>query len=249
METGFIIKKLIGMAAMPIPLTLLCILLGFIWLKRSPVKARFVLLAGFLILGLSSWNPVADDLIRPHEHYYPIFDTTQKVDAVVVLGSASKSAPPDSPAIMSLGPSAVYRLMEGLRILNENPDAILIVTGYAGFSSTEPHAELLKNAAIEQGVDPLRIYAFPTAQDTEAEAQLTKSLLQNKRFALVTEASHLKRAMTFFEQAELSPYPAPAKYTGAWQSDPKLDATGLYKTERALYEFMGRAWQWLKSLI
>jgi len=237
------------MAAMPIPLTLLCILLGFIWLKRSPVQARFVLLAGFLVLGLSSWNPIADDLIRPHEHYYPIFNTAQKVDAIVVLGSASKSAQPDSPAIMSLGPSAVYRLLEGLRILRENPDAILIVTGYAGFSATIPHAELLKAAAIEQGVDPLRIYAFPTAQDTEAEARLTKPLLQNKVFALVTEASHLKRATIFFEQEGMSPLPAPATFTGAHESDMRLDATGLYKTERALYEFMGRAWQWLKSLI
>ena len=248
-STGFVLKKIIGMLLMPIPITLVLILLGGWWLKRSPTKARLSLLSAFLILGLSSWHPVADRLIRPHEDYYPIFDITQSVDAVVVLGSASHSAPPDTPAIMSLGSSALFRLEEGLRILRANPDAILIVTGYAGFSSAVPHAELLKQSAIELGVDPLRIFDFPTAQDTEQEAYLTASLLKNKKFALVTEASHLKRAMIFFERAGMHPIAAPAMHTGAYYTDWRLDSRATYKTERAIYEYLGRRWQWLKGLV
>jgi len=245
----FILKKLVGMTMTPVPLTLLLILLGLWWFKRAPVKARLSFLCAFLILGLSAWNPVADRLIAPHEQYYPVFDISQPVEAVVVLGSASHSAPPDSPAFMSLGSSAMYRLAEGLRILKANPDAILIVTGYAGFSATKPHAELLKQAAIDWGVDPLRIFAFPTARDTENEAALTQPLLQDKTFALVTEASHLKRAMIFFERENLSPLPAPAMRTGAYYSDWRLDSSGIYKTERAVYETLGRTWQWLKSFL
>ena len=246
-SSGFILKKMIGMFLMPIPITLVLIVFGMWWLKKSPVKARLSFIGAFLILGLSSWHPIADKLIRPHENYYPVFATNQPVDAVVVLGSASHSAPPNTPAIMSLGSSALFRLEEGLRILRLNPDAILIVTGYAGFGSAVPHAELLKQSAIELGVDPLRIFDFPTAQDTEQEAYLTASLLNNKKFALVTEASHLKRAMTFFEREGMHPIAAPAIHTGAYYTDWRLDSRATYKTERAIYEYLGRGWQWVKS--
>lgn len=248
-DIGFFLKKLIGILVMPIPVSLLLIVLGLWWFRRAPVKAHLALIGAFLVLGLSSWHPVADRLIRPHEDYYPVFDITQPVDAVVVLGSASHSAPKDSPAIMNLGSSALFRLEEGLRILRANPDAILIVTGYAGFGTDIPHAELLKQSAIELGIDPLQIFDFPTARDTEQEAYLTSSLLKNKTFALVTEASHLKRSMIFFEREGLNPIAAPAIRTGAFHTDWRIESRATYKTERAIYEYLGRGWQWLKGLL
>lgn len=248
-DIGFILKKLIGMFLMPIPISLLCIILGLWWFRKAPIKARLSLISAFFILGLSSWHPVADELIRPHESYFPIFDVSQPVQAVVVLGSASHSAPPGSPAVMNLGSSALFRLEEGLRILRANPNAILIVTGYAGFGSATPHAKLLQQSAIDLGVDPLRIFDFPTARDTEQEAHLTSSLLKNKKFALVTEASHLKRSMIFFEQEGLHPIAAPATHTGSHYTDWRIDSRAIYKTERAIYEYLGRSWQWLKGLL
>lgn len=248
-DLGFILKKLVGVFFMPIPISLLLIFCGLWWFRKAPIKARLSLISAFLILGLSSWHPVADRLIQPHENYYPIFDIAQKIDAVVVLGSASHSAPPGSPAIMSLGSSALFRLEEGLRILRANPEAILIVTGYAGFSTSTPHAKLLKQSAIELGIDSLRIFDFPTARDTEQEAYLTSSLLKNKTFALVTEASHLKRSMIFFEREGLQPIAAPAISAGAYHTDWRIESRATYKTERAIYEYLGRGWQWLKGLL
>ena len=46
--------------------------------------------------------------------------------------------------------------------------------------------------------------------DTEEEANMMKPYLEGKRAALVTEASHLKRASIFFEQAGINTIPAPA---------------------------------------
>ena len=163
----FILKKLVGMTLMPVPLSLLLILLGLWWFSRAPVKSRLAFFSAFLLLAVSA-DP-ADRLIAPHESYYPVFDIEQPVDAVVVLGSASQSALRQTGFYESRS-SAMYRLSEGLRILRANPDAILIATGYAGFSAAQPHAEILQQAAIDRGVDPLRIFAFPTARDTENEA-------------------------------------------------------------------------------
>lgn len=80
---------------------------------------------------------------------------------------------------------------------------------------TEPHAEIMRRAAIELGVKTDRIKTFPLAKDTEEEANMMKPHLEGKRAALVTEASHLKRASIFFELAGINIIPAPALYLGS----------------------------------
>ena len=65
----FILKKLVGMTLMPVPLSLLLILLGLWWFSRAPVKSRLVFFSAFLLLAVSAFNPVADRLIAPHESY------------------------------------------------------------------------------------------------------------------------------------------------------------------------------------
>ncbi|NVK73297.1 MAG: YdcF family protein, partial [Oceanospirillaceae bacterium] len=206
----FYLKKTIGMMLMPIPLTLLAMCLALLLMKKCPKFAKLLLFCAILLLGLTSWNPVANSLIATVEHDYPVFDIQQPVDVVIILGSGHKDLS-HIPSVMALGGSALFRLEEGLRILKANPSAQLFVSGYAA-GMTEPHAKVMKQAAIELGVQPDRIKAFPLARDTEEEAKSMKPYLEGKRAALVTEASHLKRASIFFEKAGIKIIPAPAMY-------------------------------------
>ena len=241
----FYLKKIIGMMLMPIPLTLLAMCLALLLMKKCPKFAKLLLFCAILLLGLTSWNPVANSLIATVEHDYPVFDVQQPVDAVIVLGSGHKDLS-HTPTVMALGNSALFRLEEGLRILKANPNAQLFVSGYSG-EMTEPHAEVMRRAAIELGIQPDRIKAFPLAKDTEEEANSMKPYLEGKNAALVTEASHLKRASIFFEQAGIKIIPAPAMYLGSEKSDWQIDATAAYKSQRAFYEWLGRGWQWIKN--
>lgn len=241
----FYLKKTIGMMLMPIPLTLLAMCLALLLMRKWPKVAKFFLLCGILMLGLTSWNPVANKLIATVEHDYSVFDIEQPVDVVIVLGSGHKDLS-NTPTVMALGNSALFRLEEGLRILKSNPNAQLFVSGYSG-EMTEPHAKVMRRAAIELGVQPDRIRAFPLAKDTEEEANSMKPYLEGKRAALVTEASHLKRASIFFEKAGINIIPAPALYLGSEKSDWQIDATANYKSQRAFYEWLGRTWQWIKE--
>ncbi|WP_409418998.1 ElyC/SanA/YdcF family protein [Marinomonas sp. RS-M-Aa-14] len=233
------------MMLMPIPLTLLAMLLAFFLMKKCPKFAKLLLFCAILLLGLTSWSPVADKLIATVEHDFPVFDIQQPVDVVIVLGSGHKDLS-NTPEIMQLGNSALFRLEEGLRILKANPNAQLFVSGYSG-EMTEPHAEIMRRAAIELGVQPNRIKAFPLAKDTEEEAKSMKPYLDGKQAALVTEASHLKRASIFFEKAGINIIPAPALYLGSEKSDWQIDANAAYKSQRAFYEWLGRGWQWIKE--
>ncbi|WP_418138559.1 ElyC/SanA/YdcF family protein [Marinomonas sp. RS-M-Aa-14] len=241
----FYLKKIIGMMLMPIPLTLLAMLLAFFLMKKCPKFAKLLLFCAILLLGLTSWFSVADKLIATVEHDFPVFDIQQPVDVVIVLGSGHKDLS-NTPEIMQLGNSALFRLEEGLRILKANPNAQLFVSGYSG-EMTEPHAEIMRRAAIELGVQPNRIKAFPLAKDTEEEAKSMKPYLDGKQAALVTEASHLKRASIFFEKAGINIIPAPALYLGSEKSDWQIDANAAYKSQRAFYEWLGRGWQWIKE--
>ncbi|WP_275564865.1 ElyC/SanA/YdcF family protein [Marinomonas maritima] len=241
----FYIKKTVGMMLMPIPLTLLIMCLSFLLMRKRPKPAKFFLFCGILLLGLTSWNPMADRLISTVEKDMYIFDIKNPVDVVIVLGSGHKDLN-NTPAVMKLGSSALFRLEEGLRILSANPNATLFVSGYSGGMS-ESHAIVMRNASIELGVSSNKIRTFPLAKDTQEEAKSMAPYLKGKRVALVTEASHLKRATIFFKQAGIDTIPAPAMYLGSDTSDWQINANASYKSERAFYEWLGRTWQWIKG--
>ena len=241
----FYLKKVIGMLLMPIPLTISGIILGLLLIKRFPRIGHGLIISSLVLLTLTSWHPIADRLLTPFENDYPMFDINHPVDVVIVLGGCHSSND-NMPEASQLCSSSVYRLLEGLRVLKHNPNALLFVSGYEG-SDQRTHAEVSKEVAIALGVDSKRIVTFPQARDTQEEAQQMKPFLQTKSFALVTEASHLKRAVNFFEQAGLNPLPAPAVQLASDSSDWRVNASAQYKSERAFYEALGQLWQWLRS--
>lgn len=241
---AFYLKKVLGMLLMPIPLTLMLLVAGLLLLRRRPRLGRGLIGAAALWLALTSWHPVADRLLAPFEDNYPVFDLSQPVEVVVVLGGchASDNSMPPAGQLCS---SSLFRLTEGLRILAANPQALLTVSGYAG-PDARPHAGVMQEIAISMGVDAGRIRAFPQARDTAEEAALLAPLLQGKAFALVSEASHLPRALPFFTARGLAPLPAPAMKMSSPDSDWRLEARAALKSERAFYEGLGRLWQWLR---
>jgi len=69
----------------------------------------------------------------------------------------------------------------------------------------------------------------------------------------VTSANHMPRAVAVFNKQQLNPIPAPANFLVKIlpNREPKLEFTAgnLYKTERAMYEYLGLAWYKLRGNI
>ncbi|MGK0405057.1 MAG: uncharacterized SAM-binding protein YcdF (DUF218 family) [Oleispira sp.] len=251
MELGFLLKKLISMWLMPLPFCCLVILFGLILSYWRVHIGRTISFSGVALLMLFSWQPFANSVLYPLEHQYPSFDITQQVDAVVVLGNCH-TVSEDIPPMAQLCGTGLYRLMEGYRIWQANPEAELLLSGYAGDES-RPYAEVAGEIALTLGVPKNKIRLFPTAVDTQEEAELTAPFLKNKAFALVTSASHMQRSMNWFQQQEvdgqhLQPIAAPA-YFGAPKisSNWKIQTSALLKTERSWYELLGKAWAAMKA--
>jgi len=232
---------------MPMSLAVLCLVLGliFLWLNRHIRLGKILCSLGVFILLIFSWQPISQPLMQTAEDAYPKFED-QPVDYVVVLGNEVISDPRLS-ILDQLSSSARSRLLEGLRIANAQPNSTLIVSGYAG-NNTMSCAEAYKLAAIALGFDQQRIIELRDPKDTHEEALAVKALVQDKSIALVTSASHMQRAMYYFEMQNIQATAAPTFYLAKQRpyTEWRFNADGLKQSERAIHEWLGQLWQRIK---
>jgi len=88
-------------------------------------------------------------------------------------------------------------------------------------------------------------------QDTQEEAQAGKKLLGDKPFILVTSASHMPRALNFFNNEGLDPIPAPTNHLAGIQHPNYtkfFSSDALEKSRIAFHELLGLVWQKLKGI-
>ncbi len=245
---GFLLKKIIAFWLMPLSMSLALIVIGLLllWFTKRQTLGKSISSVGVLLLFLFSWQPIATELLRPIEQQHSGFKIEQEVDYVVVLGSSVESDE-TVPKHSHLSSSATARLLEGLRIANAQPDSKLIVSGYAGHNSISC-AQAYSDMAISMGMKPSRIIKLENPRDTEEEAIAVKKIIGENSMALATSASHMPRALTFFKQQNLNVTAAPTFYIAkkGGNINWRFDANALLKSERAIYEYIGLLWQWLK---
>ena len=148
--------------------------------------------------------------------------------------------------------NSLPRLNEGIRLWRENPGSKLIFTGGVAKTNTVSTAEVGARVAQSLGVPREQIITLDLPKDTEEEAAAVKQAIGDAPFLLVTSASHLPRAMIFFQQEGLNPLPAPANQLAI---DSPLNPweraipspVWLMHSDRVGYETLGRIWQWLKG--
>ncbi|CAM6224394.1 envelope biogenesis factor ElyC [Citrobacter sedlakii] len=250
----FTLKKVIGGMLLPLPFLLLAIGAGLmlLWFSRFQKTGKVMISAGWLALFLLSLQPVADGLLRPIESRYPTWQETRKVDYIVVLGGGYTWNPEWAPS-SNLISNSLPRLNEGIRLWRANPGSKLIFTGAHALTNPVSTAEAGARVAESLGVPRADIITLEQPKDTEEEALAVKRAIGNAPFLLVTSASHLPRAMIFFQRVGLDPLPAPANQLAI---DSPLNPweyalpspVWLMHSDRVGYETLGRIWQWLKGL-
>lgn len=247
----FIFKKIVGYAAMPLPLLVFIIFLGIFWTARNKKgMAIFSQLLGLILL-LTITNPnISHRLLSPLEQQHKQYDLSVPIKTIVILGCGHTN---DGmlPITAQLASCSMYRLAEGIRIYKANPGSRIIASGYGG---TEPfsNAFMMKEVAIAMGIPENHIQILEYPKDTEQEAQAVSSIVSSSSFALVTSASHMYRAIQVFSTAGLDPIPAP---TGHLAQDPSRadwweyfpSAQNIRMIERWWYETMGAWWLAIKS--
>ena len=252
---GFVLKKALGLAFMPLTVCLLLFALGLAYtLLRRPREALAPFVIGGVLLYAISLNTVSTFLIRPLERAYPALDLSSRelagkpVKWVVVLGSGHWTDPSLPPGAR-LDEDALYRLAEGIRVAGRFPDAVLVLSG-GKYRDTQSNAQALAAAAVDLGFDPGRIVLSDKALDTHDEAVLVKKMIGADAFVLVTTASHMLRAVKLFEREGLAPIPAPACYRDKGEPEYFLPFADNIKTcHLAVHEYLGLAWAFVRGQV
>jgi uncharacterized SAM-binding protein YcdF (DUF218 family) len=135
--------------------------------------------------------------------------------------------------------------MEGIRIWKGLPNARLVLSGGSSpfrTSSDNGVAALPK----EMGVPPGALVIVTSAWDTEDEARALKSIVGTQPFALVTSASHMRRAMALFRGLGMDPMACPCQYLEKHRPSPPEwfvpSASSLNHSTIAVHEHVGLLW-------
>lgn len=249
----FTLKKFIGGLMLPLPFLLLVMALALVllWWSRWQKTAKGLLTASWFALFMLSLQPVTDRLLKPIESAYPTWRGQEKVNYVVVLGGGYTWNPAWAPS-SNLINNSLPRVTEGIRLWHANPGAKLVFTGAPAKTNPVSTAEAGARVAQSLGVPRSDIITLDTPRDTEEEAAAVAKAIGHQPFLLVTSASHLPRAMRFFQHQGLKPIPAPANQMAIesplnpWE---RVIPSPLWlmHSDRVGYETLGRIWQWLKG--
>ena len=261
----FWLKKFVSFWVMPLPFCLTLLVIALVLSlcgKRGARVGRWIGILATVLLLLISNKWVSNELILPLERTYvsqPELKAGDPVPAdlaackyIVVLGGGHNDLVGRA-ATTKLSPSALARIVEGVRLARALPEAQLIVSGPGG-PVGPTHASILARAAISLGIDPARIYQVDTARDTEDESHAVKARVGDAQVALITSGWHMPRAAALFRKSGVAVLPCPTDFMGRVNAniDPgdwTWDTESVERSTFAVRERIGYLWVWLRGKV
>ena len=150
--------------------------------------------------------------------------------------------------ISQLGLNSLGRLSEGIRLHHLIPGSILIFSGY-GDNQPLSNAEVSKLATYDLGIDSTFIQTISEPWNTKAEAaEYLKRFGTTGKLYLVTDATHMPRAMMHFRNAGLHPIAAPTNFYLKRNNIPKrftgyFPSSGSIRNMEIVFnEYLGVLW-------
>lgn len=199
------------------PLGLSCLLLMWaLWLSwRRSRKTYLPILLALVILFVAGNRQVGNRLIASLEHRHLPLANPPQVDAIVILGGATRNHEP--PRIMPDLSDRGDRLLYGAKLYQDGAAPKIILTGgriqwYGGASS---EAESMATILELIGIPRQDMLLESRALNTHENAVYTKEILQReqiKQILLVTSAAHMPRSLAIFRRQNIDAIPAPADF-------------------------------------
>jgi len=244
---GFYLKKFITFFIEPFGLIITLFFFGLYFLyTQKDVLSKFFLGLSLFFLLLFSYPPFANLLILPLENSYKRYDYNQTLKYIHVLGSGFNTDI-SQPVSSNLMEASIRRVIEGIVIYKQTPNSKIIFTDYSGRKTI--YSVLNSKLALALGVKDEDIIIHTRSKDTKEEAEFTKSILpKNEKFALVTSASHIQRAMFLFRSLSLKPIAVPTDFKkykiNSYLMLPTLEALKI--SQMAIHEYIGIVWVYIK---
>ena len=263
-----IVKSIFHYAITPSGIISLCFVSGFPLIVMGKRIGKYLLALGIISYFAFSSSPLSMALLaRLENRYPPLLDTkgVGDVDTIVLLtGGAWKD--PYVPGTSQVDETTVSRLREAIRLFHLIPDAKVVISGGPlGIDERDiPVSRMVGDLASAMGIPGERIILETNSTTTYENGVEIKKILGEKPFVLVTSAFHLPRALAVFEKLGLSPIPAPADFRAIRHGPHSMLSTrellkklisafpsssNLAHSERAMHEYAGFIWYWVRGWI
>jgi uncharacterized SAM-binding protein YcdF (DUF218 family) len=246
-----VLTKTLGALLLPPAVNLLLVLAGALLRRARPRVSLVLVSAGWLSLLAFSLPAVSYTLNAglQREPALPLAGAPP-AQAIVVLGGGRYAGAPEYG-----GDTVSERALSRVRYaayLQRRSGLPILVSGGAVYEEGPAEALLLKGVLEDELRVPVT-WTEATSRTTEENAVLSAPLLRERgisRFYLVTEASHMGRALAAFRRQGLDPVPAPTRFATrgggpavfAWLPA----ARALAGSSEALYAYLAEAWYRLR---
>ncbi|KTC99512.1 membrane protein [Legionella erythra] len=240
------IRHLLEALLNPLCLILLVytLLLIRLWCRGGKGRTGFTWLYLMLLLVSLGWLPRA--LTTYLEGQYPFVNKPDPELHWVVVLSGGQAEEARQPEHILLYNASIKRLLEGLRLYRQLPDATLLLSG-GGFGGEMAESKRMAQLADWFNNPPKPVMLETASLNTAQQAKAIKQWVHDQPFYLVTSAIHLPRAMALCRSQGLNPVAAPADKTLYWQ-DERWEKRYLPNPQNmvylsiALHELLGMAW-------
>jgi uncharacterized SAM-binding protein YcdF (DUF218 family) len=239
----------------PFPILVLLIGLGLVvvWWRHRPARRLLLLvIVPFALLVLLAVPAVAYRLRGGLEWQYPaLAERPDDADAIVVLGSGAVAA--DGPRVSAdLDKSGLDRCLRAAEVYHEGKPCPVVVSGGQVDPGQPASAEAMRDVLIRLGVAAEDVVLEDRSRSTFGNAAECARLLRERglhRVVLITDATHLPRAVGCFRKQGVDVVPCGCQYRATPHSGNRYgfvpSANAEVDSQRSCHEWLGLAWYWL----
>lgn len=147
---------------------------------------------------------------------------------VIVLGCKANNGYPSRMLAARLNAAAEY--------LDENPEAVCILSGGQGADEIEPEAESMYRYIITLGIDESRLYKEEQSRNTEENIAFSKRIIEeealSREVVIISESYHVFRGVRQAEKYGLNATAVSAAPTGVWWALPSYWVREVFALSR-----------------
>ena len=245
------------------PYTFLLLILGLAlvngWRKcRDSRRTVLLMILPFLALTVISLPAVSYVALGTLEWRYPPRESRPtRAQAIVVLSAGALH--PDAVRIRDeLSGNSLFRCLHAAEVYHQGPPLPILVTGGNVDPRTIglPDGDLMREFLLRQGVERADLIVENAARSTYENAVESRKLLERRQIReiiLVTEATHMLRAVRCFRKQGIGVTPSACHHRAtrfSWSVAAFLpNPSSACDCVDAAHEWLGLAWYWLRGRI
>ncbi len=245
----------------PYPVLLLLLGLGIaeLWRRRRESIRRLLFVTipfvGLTILSIPAVAHLSQGMLE--WRYPPTERQPGNAEAIVVLGGGV--LPADATRVRAeMNADSLLRCLHGAEVYRQGPSCPVIVAGGTTDigPATAPISHLMRDFLRTQGLHESDLIVEDRSRNTHENAVECRKLLEQrqiKKVILVTDASHMLRAVRSFRRQGIEAVPSACAHRATQFEWGVLDflpsPNAVQNHERTLHELLGLVWYWFRGYL